>query len=82
MSPAKNRVSEVVEDATGKQIARVEELSPGKVKVAGFFSVKGYEVEITDNGLKAGNVTISGNIIQGLGKAIELKRGSCAIGVR
>lgn len=74
-------VSEVIEPATGKAIARVEETAPDTITVTGTFHVKGYTVEITPTGLMAGGVTMTGCQVHGFGRAIELKTGSVGIGV-
>ena len=74
-------VSEVVEAASGRVVARVEEKGLDTIVVTGTFNVKGYCVEISERELRAGGVTMTGNVIQGFGKAIELKRGSFGIGV-
>ena len=74
-------VYEVVNAESGETLARVEEISPGTVKVTGDFWVNGFHVKVTDDHVKAGPATISGNDIRGVDAAIELKRGSFAIGV-
>ena len=74
-------VSEVTEVATGRSIARVEEISPDVVAISGTFNVKGYVVEAHPDRLVVGGVTMIGNRISGSGKAIELRRGTSGIGV-
>lgn len=80
MTSHKTRVAEVKDEATDTPIAYVEEQTPGRIKVTGTFWVNGYHVEITEEGLNAGGIYMSGNHIEGFGKAIELKRGSFMIG--
>lgn len=75
--------SEVVETATGRVVAKVEEVAQDTILVIGTFHVRGYTVEATPQGLiLPGNNTISRSTVQGFGKAIELKKGSIGIGVR
>jgi hypothetical protein len=74
-------VAEVVERATGRVVARVEERARDTVAVTGTFNVNGYRVDITENGLRAGGVEISRNDIRGFRRAISLRRGSFTIGM-
>ncbi len=74
-------LSEVVEKATGRVVASVEETEPDTITVTGTFHVRGYTVTITEDALINGGVTMSGNVIQGFGKAIVLNRDSFGIGV-
>ncbi len=71
-----------VEDAAGKIYARVKEVSSGLLSVEGEFCVNGFSVSITPEKLVAGGLTMKGNSIRGFGKAINLKKGSFAIGSR
>jgi hypothetical protein len=72
--------SEVVERGTGLIVARVDAPSLDAVRVVGVFCVKGFHVEITENGLLMGGLMLSNNGFKGLGKAIALRRGSFEIG--
>lgn len=74
-------VAEVIEKATGRVVAQVREIAPDRLKVIGKFWVKGYNIDISEDGLVAGGLTMSGNRIQGFGKAIEFGRGHIGIGV-
>ena len=74
-------LSEVVEKANGRVVARVEETEPDTITVTGTFHVKGYTVTITEDALIAGGVAIANTGIRGFGKAIVLRRDSFGIGV-
>jgi hypothetical protein len=72
---------EVVRINGGDSLAVVEGLSPTSVRVTGTFFVRGWKVESTTNGVRLGGMLLTRNRIQGCGKAIELRRGSMAIGI-
>ena len=72
---------DVVNTESGAILARVEELSPGTVRVTGTFFVKGWKVEATLDGVTLGGVAVSGSSLEGCGGGIELRKDSVAIGV-
>lgn len=74
--------SEVVETETGKVIASVDEVDANTISVIGTFHARGYTVEATPEALilPGGNI-LTGNLVQGFKKAIELKTGGFGIGV-
>jgi hypothetical protein len=72
--------SEVANADTGELIARAEEISQGVVRIIGTFIVNGFAVEITEEFMKLGGVTLSGNKIMGSGNAISLQSGNMGIG--
>lgn len=65
----------------GEPYATVSELSPGTVKVTGTFNVKGFQVLVTDDAIRADTNTISGNVIDSKGLAIALSRNQLGIGL-
>jgi len=74
--------SDVVEESTGRVVARVTAPFIDAVRMVGTCNVKGYHVEITEVGLVAGGSIITKNTIRGFKKAIALQRGSVMIGLR
>ncbi len=71
-----------ITDAGGNIIARVEEIALNTIKITGEFWIKGHRVLITDDSLLSGDVTISGNVISGFGKAIAIDANSVSSGSR
>ncbi len=69
-----------VEDQNGKVVARVQETGYDEITVTGDFWIEGHHVLITNDALVSGGVTMSGNIINGFGKAISIDPNSFSIG--
>jgi len=69
-----------VEDQNGKVVARVQETGHDEITVTGDFWIEGHHVLITNDALVSGGVTMSGNIINGFGKAISIDPNSFSIG--
>ena len=71
-----------IQDSSGNVLARVEEIGQSEIKITGEFWIDGYHVSISDTDLVSGGVTMSGNLIQGFGKAISIEPNSFSIGIR
>lgn len=74
-------VAKVIQEATGDEVVKVVASSPRAIKIIGTFWVGNYKVEITEDRLVMGGVTLAGNVIQGFRKAIELRKGAMGIAV-
>lgn len=70
-----------VEDTQGNVIAQVLETGEDEIAVTGEFWVEGHRVQITEDALVSGGITMAGNLIDGFGRAISLEPNSFSIGV-
>ena len=66
----------------GTIIARVVETIMDHLTIAGEFWIEGHHVVITEDKIVSGGVTMTGNVISGLGKAIAIEPGQFSIGSR
>jgi hypothetical protein len=74
--------AEVVERSTGRIVARVDATSLDTVRVVGTFNVRGFKVVIAEDCLVSGGNVISRNTVNGLKRAIALRRGAAMIGLQ
>ena len=73
--------TEVIHEATGKVLARIEVQGPRIIKITGVFCVHGFRVFLDEAGLHTNDPwEISNTGIAGFGTAISLRRGQLGIG--
>lgn len=69
-----------VRDASGKIYARVIEVGSRHLKIEGDFWVNGHHVVVLANKVLNGTMVMSGNVVIGCGKAIEISRDALVLG--
>lgn len=75
------RCSSVVDQA-GKVYARVrEDETTGILSIVGDFWIEGFHIVVSAKELALGGASLSGNVIEGMGKALALTKGKIQIGL-